>query len=431
MLLKRRTFLQGCCSAIAAMSGSQLGNLAFAAPGSQSRSGARAAGPRDTLVTIFLRGGMDALSLLAPHGDSNYFAARPRTRLLTAQALDIDGYFGLHPSASKLKALYDAQHLALIPACGFPDSNRSHFEAQDMIDAGVSGGKGLTQGGWLGRHLAASPPASASVFQAVSIGSGVGPSLAGAPESLAMDSAANYTLNTDGVNNSTRTALRAMYATHPDLSDMALGTLDAVDLLEGNPAGDYTPRNGAVYPGGEFGDDLKSLAQMLRLDIGLDSATIDFGGWDTHENQCNSGNAASGYLADRFKQVSDGLHAFWTDLLEYHGRLTVVVVSEFGRRLRENDNTGTDHGHGGLMMVLSSSIRQKRIWGTWPGLATDQLFERNDVQSTTDYRQVLAELLMARRGLTSAASVFPGYVYPKPVGFFLSGTSAVDDWMCL
>lgn len=422
--IRRRTFLQGCCAAIAAMSGSRLGNLVFA----QGSGGPQ----RDILVVVFLRGGMDALNFLVPYSDANYADARPSLRLTAAQIRDIDGYFGLHPSAAALRDLYTNQHLALIPAVGFPEANRSHFEAQDYYERGQL--KASTTGGWLGRHLAT--VAGGDVFRAVSIGSSVAASLEGHLDALAVSEAsgfeiAGYWNQVDDI----RTALRRMYAYDNRFGVAALRTLDVADIIEANPPGDYVPRHGAVYPDTEFAQRLASIAQIIRMDLGLEVATVDLGGWDTHENQAWYGNSAGGIFADLVSELSGGLNAFWTDLQDYHGRLTVMVMSEFGRRLRENANTGTDHGHGGLMMILSANIAQKKVFGVWPGLANDQLFERVDLNATTDFRTVITEVMAARRAHTDVASLFPDFSYPGPLGLFgatgslVGTTSGVNDWM--
>ncbi len=410
MKMKRRTFLQGCCSSIMALAGARLGNLTFG----------QGPGNRDIIVSVFLRGGMDALSLLAPWSDTEYHQARSRLGLDAANVIDLNGYFGINKGADKLATLYNAGHLAFIPACGFPEANRSHFDAQDIMDRGLTGSAAKTGDGWLARHLVPSSPMD-SVFRAVSLNGAASISLEGFPGALTMESAEDFTLHTHYNHlDDFRVALRQMYAADPRLSGVANRTLDAVDLIDANPTGDYVPGNGTVYPDTDFAETLKSVAQIIRMNLGLEAATVDLGGWDTHEYQANNGSPHQGYFANNAKQMADGLHAFWSDLLEYHGRLTVVVMSEFGRRVRENDNLGTDHGHGGLMMVLSSNVLEKKIYGAWPGLAQGQLFESVDVAATTDFRSVIGEILKARRGVSDStlATLFPGHTY-APAGFFL------------
>jgi len=424
MKIPRRQFLQGCCAGITAMAGARLTNVTFAQTPASSR---------DILVTVFLRGGMDALSLVAPYADSEYHNARPELGLESSNVVDLNGYFGLNNAASGLAALYAAGHLALIPACGFPEANRSHFDAQDIFDRGLTGNAARNGDGWLSRHLSPSNPMD-SVFRAVSLASEPSVSLEGFSHSLAMTGADDFSLNGQWNNvNALRLALRNMYAADPLIGGVALQTLDAADIVEAAPDEDYVPKNGAVYPNTDFAKKTRSVAQLIRMELGMEAATIDLGGWDTHENQSNgNSNPSQGYFANMAKQLADGLLAFWTDLQDYHGRITVVVMSEFGRRLRENNSRGTDHGHGGLMMVLSANVREKKVYGRWPGLAQEQLFESVDVDATTDFRAVLAEILRARRGvgLQEIAQLFPGFNYDKNVGFFLpeGASTAAKDW---
>lgn len=422
MKMERRQFLQGCCAGIAALAGSRITNVTFA----------QTPGQRDILVTVFLRGGMDALTLLSPFADSEYHAARPALALDNEHVFDLDGYFGLNRAAQGLGEIYSAQHLAFIPACGFPDANRSHFEAQDIMDHGMTGNAARTGDGWLSRHLAPSNPMD-SVFRAVTLGSQPSVSLEGFTHSLAMTGSGDFSLNTAWNHvGEIRSALREMYGNDPLIGPTALRTLDAIDVVESSPDKDYVPRNGANYGNSAFAKRLQSIAQLLRMEVGLEAATVDLGGWDTHENQVAWNDPTSGYFANLTRELSDGLRAFWTDLRDFHGRLTVVVMSEFGRRLRENDSRGTDHGHGGLMMVMNSNIRERRVFGQWPGLAQEQLFESVDVASTTDFRAVLSEVLRMRRGasLQQIADIFPDYNFDKGLGIFIPEglPTAAKDW---
>ncbi|MBI1292047.1 DUF1501 domain-containing protein [bacterium] len=406
--MQRRSFLKGCCAAIAAMSGARLGNLVFAQSPSTSS-------PPNIIINLFLRGGMDSLSFLVPWDDTDYHTARPRLGLGSAQVLDLDGRFGLHPSATQLKELYDSKNLGLVCATGSPHPTRSHFEAQDYLDHGVPGDAGYSYGGWLARYLARRP--TEAVFSGISVGSAVAVSLSGFPNALSLTSANGFSLSGSGSHlDDLRRSLRAMWAADPQLATVGLRTLDAVDIIDHASPGDYAPPQGITYPSNSLGDAFKSIAQMIRLDLGLQGATVDLGGWDTHESQASSGNPTTGQYADQIASLSATLGAFWNDLSAYRSRITVVVMSEFGRRLRENDNRGTDHGHGSTMMVLSDAITEKKVYGTWPGLATDQLFESVDLAVTTDYRTILAEILQARLGINNPAELFPGFSYPGPLG---------------
>lgn len=422
MKVHRREFLQGCCAGIMALAGSRLTNVTFAqSPGNQG----------DILVTVFLRGGLDALSLLAPWSDAEYHAARPVLGLEASHVHDLDGYFGINRAADGLLELYNAGHLALIPACGFPDANRSHFEAQDMVDRGMTGNAARSGDGWLARHLAPSQPMD-SVFRAVTLGSQPSVSMEGFSHSLAMNGAGDFSITTAwGHGDRVREALRSMYAGDPVIGPTAIRTLDALDVVAASPSTDYVPRHGAVYANTDFSRRMRSIAQLIRMDVGMEACTVDLGGWDTHENQAGS-DPAAGYFANLSQQLADGMRAFWTDLRDYHGRITVLVMSEFGRRVRENSSRGTDHGHGGLMMVLSANVREKRVFGEWPGLAQGQLFESVDVETTTDFRAVLSEVLRMRRNvpLSELDELFPNFNYSTGLGVFVPAgqSTAATGW---
>jgi uncharacterized protein (DUF1501 family) len=415
MPLSRRKFIQGCCAGIAAMGGARLSNLAFGAP---------SAGQQDILVSVFLRGAMDGMSLLVPHGEANYFVARPRLAMSTARVLDLNGLLGLHPAAARLFDLAGSGQLGLVCAAGSPDPTRSHFDGQDRMDHGVVGDLKFGGDGWLARHV--NRYSASNVFQAVSIADSVAASLDGAYGSISMQEAGDFTLQGDwSQKDDLRRALRAMYGGDAAYGPTALDTLDAADLIEYADPGNYTPPQGVVYPGGELSDALESLAQLIRLDMGLMAATVDYGGWDTHESQADS-NPTTGYFANQVRQLSDSLFAFWSDLATSNKKVTVVVMSEFGRRLKENNNRGTDHGHGGVMLVLSGSLKRGGIFGHWPGLDTDQLFEDVDLRVTTDYRSVLSEILLARTATSDLSAIFPDFGFSSPVGLFDLPMSAVS-----
>jgi uncharacterized protein (DUF1501 family) len=283
------------------------------------------------------------------------------------------------------------------------------------MDRGVPGEDGYVHGGWLARYLQQRP--SDAVFKGISVGSSVAVSLQGYPEALSLTSASGFTLSGTGSHlDDLRRSLRAMWAADPQLAAIGLRTLDAADIIDFANPGDYAPPAGITYPTTSLGDTFKSIAQLIRLDLGLQGATVDLGGWDTHESQANGNNPATGNYADLVASLSGTLHAFWNDLSAYRSRITVVVMSEFGRRLRENDNRGTDHGHGGVMLVLSDAITEKKVFGTWPGLASEELFESVDLAVTTDYRTILAEIMSARLGVSNPAALLPGFAYPGPLG---------------
>lgn len=421
----RRGFLVGCSSAIASLAGARFNSLAFGSPSSTD----------EVMVVIFLRGGMDGLSLVMPiagHPDRGYYeAARPDIQVPTSgtsAALALASGFGVHPGAARLRDLYQAGHLAIVHAAGItgPEgATRSHFEAMDYLELGTPGNDGTTTG-WLTRHLATADLPPAVTMPAIAIGGTQTTSLLGSRETINMESVGDFSLDTGpwSWRSMQRQALRELYQGESIVHRTGRQTLDAVDIIELNASGTYTPANGAVYPSGSFGDQLKVVAQMIKLGLGLRVATLDLGGWDTHTYQ---GNGGTGYFGDLAGDLADGLHALYLDLDSgYTQRLTVLVQSEFGRRVRQNDDDGTDHGHGNLMLVLSGHATPG-FHGTWPGLRDDQLFEGADLAVTTDYRRVLSEILIRRLGNPFLGSVFPGYVYPGPLGI-VSGTDLPPDY---
>jgi uncharacterized protein (DUF1501 family) len=226
-----------------------------------------------------------------------------------------------------------------------------------------------------------------------------------------------------------RAALRAIYDGDTWLYQAGLQTLDTVDLIEYLDPGDYSPANGAVYPSGSFGDQLQTIAQLVKMDVGLRVATLDLGGWDTHENQ---GDGSGGYMSDQLAQLGEGLAALYADLdgtgaSKYTDRLNVIVLSEFGRRLKENAAHGTDHGHGSVMFMLGGGVRGGQVYGDWPGLRADQLYDGNDLQVTTDYRRVVSEILLRRLDNPNIEQVFPGYTGYTPMNIVNWASSGTVD----
>lgn len=415
--LTRRGFLVGCSAAIAGLAGSRFNTMAFADPGTES----------DVLVVIFLRGGMDGLSLVPPIGGpdrGHYEAARPSLQVPTSgpdAAINLDGQFGLHAAAAPLYELYQDGRLAIIQAAGMIDVvNKSHFDAMQFIELGTPGQKSVHDG-WLARHLATSPGSgSTALMPSIAVGGLQPVSLLGDPSTVNLADTYSFNINNGPWlwRNAQRQTLRAMYESSSSwLHDAGVQALDAIDIVELNVSEDYQPSNGAVYPQGELGDHLQVLAQMVKLDLGLQVATVDFGGWDTHEGQ---GTDGGGYFSQIVDHLARSLHAFYTDLngagaANYTQRLTVVVQSEFGRELYENADQGTEHGYGNRMYVLGGNV-VGGLHGTWPGLAPAQLVDGTDLAVTTDYRQVLSEILVERMGNPYLDQVFPGYTGYEPLG---------------
>jgi uncharacterized protein (DUF1501 family) len=420
----------GCSAAIASMAGTRINNLAFGAPGGGSNE--------EILVVVFLRGGMDGLNVVMPLGGSDrsyYEAARPDLQVPSSgvgAATSLDGVFGLHPSAAQwLDPLYQDGRLALVLAAGLDEANRSHFDAQEYMDRGTPGNR-TTATGWLARHLSSADNLPAEiVMPALSVGNTQATSLLGDRDTINLNDPDSFNLEIGpwGWRDAQRVALRRVYSGDTTwLHTSGLQALDSMDLIELNTSGSYLPAHGATYPDNSFGEAMQVVAQMVKLDMGLRVAALDLGGWDTHNDQ---GDGSGGFFAGLLGTLSQGMAALYTDLdgsgaAAYSNRLTVVVQSEFGRRLYENADGGTDHGHGNVMMVLSGSANGG-LHGAWPGLAPHQLFDSADLAVTTDFRRVLSEILIRRMGNNNLGFIFPGYANYSPLGI-VSGSDMVPDY---
>jgi uncharacterized protein (DUF1501 family) len=406
--ISRRGFIQGCSAAIAALSGARLGSVALAA-----EEGA------EILVVVFLRGGCDVLNMLPPLGDADqamYQRARPRLHIPTSgpdAALRLTDGLGMHPSMTALHELYQAKKLAVVQAAGLSNDTRSHFDAMTFMELGTPASKSTTNG-WITRHLQSSPDL-AETLVLPAIGLGHQPmALLNESRTVSLYQPSDLTLLGEPERATQRRLLGQMYSGDSWLHRAGTQTIAAVREMERAVLSDYAPANGARYPDHEFGYSLQTIAQMIKLNIGVRVATVDLGGWDTHEYQ---GDGGGGYLAELLGVLSAGLAALYTDLDGAHsGRVTVVTMSEFGRRLSENGAAGTDHGHGSAMLVLGGSVNGGAVYGEWPGLQPEHLYDFADLAVSTDYRRVLSEIVSRRLGNPHLDQVFPGYVGYEPLG---------------
>jgi uncharacterized protein (DUF1501 family) len=401
------------CSA-AAFVGSRISELVFASDAALADQG-------DVVVTVFLRGGWDVMNVVPPIDGVDrglYEAARPSLKIPNQgsnASLRLTDQFGLHPAMDHLYELYQAQKLAIVHAVGLNVDTRSHFEAQQYIETATPGVKS-TGTGWVGRHLASlGEPVQGSLLPAVAAGGGLPSTLAGAPEAVSIAAIDDFDLHAEPFQIA---ALRHLYAGDTWLHASGARTFHAIDTITRAHSSGYEPANGATYPSGGFGANLKTIAKLIKLGVGLRAATVDLGGWDTHQAE---GEGSGGYLAHLLAELSNGLTAFYVDLDEsstptYADRMTLVVVSEFGRRLAENASRGTDHGHGSGIFVLGGQVNGGRVITNWPGLQNEQLYDRADLAVTTDYRQVLTEIVVRRLGNARLGAVFPGYKDYQPLG---------------
>ena len=363
------------------------------------------------LVVLFQRGAADGLNVVVPYREKNYFAMRPSIAIKPEEVLDLDGSFGLHPSLGSFKPLYEAGHLAVIHAAGSTDTTRSHFDAQDFMESGTPGVK-QTEDGWLNRALqderlplnAAGKP---SAFRAVALGTQVPRTLQGKLPAIAISNVNDFSVAGKGAQtNSISNAFQAMYDESTDavLHGTGQETFEAVKMLKSADPAKYKPAGSVVYPNTGFGNSLKQIAQLMKANLGVEAAFSDIGGWDTHQNQ----GAANGQLANRLKEFSDSIAAFWKDMGTDSENITLVTMSEFGRTARQNGTGGTDHGHANVMFVLGGSVKGGKVYGKWPGLSNEQLNEGRDLAVTTDFRRVLGEAAYRTLGAKDMEKVFPG-----------------------
>ncbi len=410
--MHRRFFLKSGSIALASV-GMSLSAPAFLERTVMGQAGnAITGGRRKTLIAIFQRGAVDGLNMVVPFGESSYYDARPSIAIPKPDsanaeaAINLDGFFGLHPSMSSFKPLWDSKRLAIIHASGSPDNTRSHFDAQDYMESATPGVKS-TSDGWLNRYLQSKKDPERSLFRAVSMTQTTPRVLQGRAPAIAMSNLTDFAIRAGKSSASLQGGFEAIYGreTNDSLVGMGRETFEAVNYLKKvNPA-QYKPENGAQYPRNPFGNSLLQIAQLIKGGVGLEIAFTDIGGWDTHVNEGNS----RGQLGNLLQQFSSGITALYQDLGPRMDDVVVLTMSEFGRTVRENGNRGTDHGHANAMFVLGNTVRGGKVYGQWPGLKSDQLYEGRDLALTTDFRDVFGEIAGQYLGSTSLQSVFPGY----------------------
>jgi uncharacterized protein (DUF1501 family) len=369
-------------------------------------SGAR----KKVLVAIFQRGAVDGLNVVVPFGDRRYYDLRPTIAIPAPNggpsgAIDLNGFFGLHPALAPLKPIYDSSHLAIVHAVGSPDPTRSHFDAQDYMESGTPGRK-ATVDGWMNRALPQESGGPPSPMRAISVGTELARTLRGPNEALAVSNLNDFKVK-DPVGSD---LYEAMYGSSTDkmLNGTGRRTFEAVKMVDTLQKQPYTPANGATYPNGRLGQSLQQIARLIKADVGMEVAFSDVGGWDTHVNEIGA-TPVQGQLANLLTNFGQALAAFYQDMGDRMADVTLVTMSEFGRTARENGNRGTDHGHANYMMVLGGNVRGGKVYGNWPGLEQDQLFEQRDLNLTTDFRNVLSELVVRHLRNLEIANVFPGF----------------------
>ncbi len=418
MAVNRRFFLKS--------SGLALASFAIA-PSFLKRAVAQSVGAskdRPIIIAIFQRGAADGISMVVPFGDKNYASARPQIAIPAPRSgsadtsIDLDGFFALHPALAPFKPVYDAGHLAIVHAVGSPDNTRSHFDAQDYMESATPGRKG-TPDGWLNRYMQSKKDAKASPFRAVSMTSTMPRSLIGDAPAIAMTSISDFGVR-GGQGGASASSFEALYTGNSN--DALHGTgkeaFEAVKMLRKANPQQFAASNGAAYPRSGFGQSLLQIAQLIKADVGLEVAFADVGGWDTHSNQ----GAARGQLANRLQDFAQGIAALYKDLGDRMSNIVILTMTEFGRTIRQNGSGGTDHGHSSCLFALGGPVRGGKVYGKWPGLATEQLYEGRDLTLTTDFRDVFAEVAARHLRAANPNAIFPGFT-PNPSNYrgFITG----------
>ncbi len=370
-----------------------------------------AAGKKKTLITIFQRGAVDGLNMIVPHGESEYYNIRRNIAIpkpnANEGAIDLDGFFGLHPAMKPFESLWKNKNLAVVHCAGSPDNTRSHFDAQDYMEAGTPGNKG-TKDGWLNRVMQGMSQKDASPFRSVSMTQQLPRSLYGRAPSIAMTNLADFSIQAGAYSKSVQGGFEGLYHQvnkKDSLNETGKETFEAVNFLkQANPA-QYKPNNGAVYPQSPLGRSLLQFAQLIKAGVGLEVGFAETGGWDTHVNEGSS----RGQLSNLLRDFSNAIAAFTIDLGQKMDDVVILTMSEFGRTARENGNRGTDHGHGNAMFVIGNDIKGGKVYGDWAGLKNNQLNEGRDLAVTTDYRDVFGEVAYKYMGSKDLAKMFPGY----------------------
>lgn len=375
-------------------------------------------GKKKVLVTIFQRGAVDGLNMVVPYAEDSYYSLRPTIAIPAPNkpngAIDLDGFFGLHPSMKPLESFWKNKNLAIVTAAGSPDNTRSHFDAQDYMESGTPGNKG-TKDGWLNRVLQGTGGKDDSPFRAVAMTQQLPRSLYGRSPSVAMANLADFSIKAGVYSNNMKGGFEGLYQQNAkdSLGETGKETFEAVNYLKtANPA-QYKPENGAVYPTTGLGRSLQQIAQLIKAGVGLEVAFAEMGGWDTHTNQGQGNNPSQGQLANLLKDFAGAIAAFGTDLGKRMDDVVVITMSEFGRTAKENGSRGTDHGHGNSMFILGNSVKGGKVYADWKGLKPDQLNEGRDLSVTTDFRDVFAEAASKHMGAKDLSKIFPTYSATK------------------
>jgi uncharacterized protein (DUF1501 family) len=409
-MMTRRVFLKNGSLALVSL-GFTPAFIARAAEAAQAR--------KKILIAVFQRGAVDGLNMIVPFGEKAYYDARPSIAIPRPGqdngAIDLDGFFGMHPRMAPLAPYFQRGELAVVHASGSHDDTRSHFDAQDYMESGTPGRKS-TRDGWMNRYLQhrQEHEQKSTPFRAVALTQAMPRTLQGNAPALAIGRLGQFGIRAGRDGDVMAAGFEAQYAQAADalLGSTGREAFDAVRMMQDANPGGYAPANGAEYPASGFGQAMQQIAQIVKADLGLEVAFAELGQWDHHANE----GGATGQIANRLNDFSRGIATFAQDMGDRMADVVVVTMSEFGRTVRENGNRGTDHGHGNAMLVLGGSVNGGKVYGQWPGLDREQLWQGRDLAITTDFRDVFAECVTSHLGARDVSGIFPGHVYGRALG---------------
>jgi uncharacterized protein (DUF1501 family) len=375
---------------------------------------AQQAGKGKVMVVVFQRGAMDGLNAVIPFKDPAYYAFRPSIAIPEPasgedRVIDLDGFYGLHPALTPLKSIYDKGHLAIVHATGSPDNTRSHFDAQDYMEIGTPGIKS-TPDGWLNRCMNGQKK-SESPFRGVALTAQLPRILTGSAPALTLSSIDEFRLRNEAM----AATLQRLYTSTSDALFRFGGQSLFAAMAELRQVESKIPVSAERYPAGRFGASLAQIARLIKANVGLEMAFTEIQGWDTHVNQ----GGAKGQMANRLKDLAEGLATFYRDLEDRVEDVVLITLSEFGRTARENGNRGTDHGHANVMFALGGPVRGGKVYGRWPGLAPEVLYEGRDLDLTTDFRAVCGEVILRHLGQKDLSKIFPGFRASASLGLIV------------
>jgi uncharacterized protein (DUF1501 family) len=410
MSSSRRIFLKS--GALALITAGMGGVPAFVARAAQSRKLWSPYKKNKILICIFQRGAMDGLMAVTPFTDTYLQKARPNLFLSAAKTankplIDLDGRFGLHPSMNAFENLFREKRLAIVHGVGSPNTTRSHFDAQDYMESGTPFSKG-TDSGWLNRAVGLLGHEAATPFQAVSLTSALPRSFYGEQPAVAISNLEDFSIQMRGNTMATNTAAKSFEELYDNTSSSLLNktgkeSFEAMKMLKSAEIKNYKPANGAVYPVSPLGNSLKQLAQLIKMDVGLEVAFTESGGWDTHYNQ----GAEIGTFSRNVGDLSNAITAFWTDIGTMQDDVEVMTMTEFGRTVRQNGSNGTDHGRASCMFILGNDVNGGKVHGSVPELSIENLEDGRDLPVTTDFRAVFSEVASGHLKIANKSKLFP------------------------